>query len=62
MDGSGAEMKLQKRFNRKVGDKEYDKWVVTIPPEDVSRLGWKNGTDLEIDVRDGKLILKPKKV
>jgi antitoxin component of MazEF toxin-antitoxin module len=56
------EMKLQKRFNRKVGNKKYDKWVVTIPPEKVEHLGWRDGTDLEIDVKDDKLILKPKNV
>jgi AbrB family looped-hinge helix DNA binding protein len=54
-------MKLQKRFNRKVGDKEYAKWMVTIPPEEVERLGWKEGTDLEVGIKDGKLVLKPKK-
>ena len=53
-------MKLQKRFNRRVGDKEYDKWIVTIPPEDINRLGWKDGADLEVVVKDGKLVLKPK--
>jgi hypothetical protein len=56
-------MKLQKRFNRKVGNKEYDKWIVTIPPEDITRLGWKDGTDLDlkIDMKDGKLILQQKR-
>jgi hypothetical protein len=56
-------MKLQKRFNRKVGNKEYDKWIVNIPPEDVTRLGWKDGTDLDlkIDMKDGKLILQQKR-
>ncbi len=53
-------MKLQKRFNRKVGDKEYSKWVVTLSPEDVNKLGWKSGQELESKVRDDSLTLLPK--
>jgi AbrB family looped-hinge helix DNA binding protein len=53
-------MKLQKRFSRKVGNKEYSKWIVNLPPDDVESLGWKEGTELEIDIKDGKIILKPK--
>jgi hypothetical protein len=54
-------MKLQKRFNRKVGDTEYAKWMITIPPDEITRLGWKEGIDLEVDIKDGKLVLKPKR-
>jgi AbrB family looped-hinge helix DNA binding protein len=53
-------MKLQKRFNRKVGNKEYNKWVVNLPPEDVDTLGWKEGMELDVIQKDGKIILKPK--
>ncbi|AFU58180.1 hypothetical protein Ngar_c12400 [Candidatus Nitrososphaera gargensis Ga9.2] len=53
-------MKLQRRFNRKVGHREYSKWIVNLPPQDVERVGWEEGTDLEVIVKDGKLILKPK--
>lgn len=54
-------MKLQKRFNRKVGEKEYNKWVVVLPSEKVEQVGWNEGIELDADVRDGKLVLKPKK-
>lgn len=54
-------MKLQKRFNRKVGDKEYSKWVVTLPPEIVDSVGWKQGDELEVDMKDDKVVIKRKK-
>lgn len=54
-------MKLQKRFNRKVGAKEYSKWIVTLPPEEIDGLGWIEGMELEALSSEGKLVLKPKK-
>jgi hypothetical protein len=53
-------VKLQKRFNRRVGDKEYSKWVVVLPDNEVSRLGWKEGVDLEANTKNGTLELKSK--
>lgn len=54
-------MKLQKRMNRKVGDKEYLKWYVDIPSEIIKEAGWKEKADLEAMVKDGKIIIKTKK-
>lgn len=54
-------MKLQKQLSRKYNDEEYAKWVVVIPPEKVKESGWKEGLELDVDFKDGKLILKPKK-
>ena len=54
-------MKLQKRSNRKVGDKEYVKWYVDIPSDLIDEAGWKEKLDLEAVVKDGKIILKSKK-
>ncbi len=52
-------VKLQKRFNRRVGDKEYSKWVVVLPRDEVSRLRWKEGIDLEASrTKNGTLELK----
>jgi hypothetical protein len=51
-------VKLQKRFNRRVGDKEYSKWVVVLPSDDVNRLGWKEGVELEANTKNGTLELK----
>ncbi len=54
-------MKLQKRFNRKVGDKEYSKWVVVIPPEHIDKIGWKEGEDLEVAIKQNELVIKSTK-
>lgn len=53
-------MKLQKQLSRKVGNEEYAKWVVVIPPEQVRELGWSEGIELEADPKNNRLILKPK--
>lgn len=52
-------MKLQKQLSRKVKDIEYPKWVVTIPPEKIKEVGWKEGVELEASVKDRKIVLKP---
>jgi bifunctional DNA-binding transcriptional regulator/antitoxin component of YhaV-PrlF toxin-antitoxin module len=43
-----------------VGDKEYSKYVVVIPPESVDKLGWKEGQELEEHVQGKKLVLSSK--
>lgn len=52
-------MKLQKQLSRKVGEKEYPKYVVTIPPEKVKEVGWKEGEELVAKTEKNKIILKP---
>lgn len=54
-------MKVQKRLNRKVGDKEYAKYEVDIPPSVIEKVGWKEGTELDVDIKDKSIILRPKK-
>jgi hypothetical protein len=51
-------MKLQKQLSRKVDDKEYPKYVVTIPPKQIEELKWKEGAELIAEACDGTLILK----
>jgi len=53
-------MKLQKQTSRKVNDVKYAKWVVVIPPEKIKEMGWKEGTELDITVKDDKIVLKSK--
>lgn len=53
-------MKLQKRSNRKVGDKEYVKFYVDIRADVIKELDWKNGVDLEIQTKGNQAVLKPK--
>lgn len=51
-------MKLQKQLSKKVGDKEYAKWVVVIPPKYIEKLGWKGNEELEAEVKGNKLIIE----
>lgn len=54
-------MKLQKQLSRKVGNEEYAKWVIVIPPDKIKEVNWKEGQDLDIIVKkDGKLVLTKK--
>ena len=53
-------MKLQKRFNRKVGGKEYSKWVVVLPNDKIEQAGWKEGVELDLDAKKGAITLRPK--
>jgi len=53
-------MKLQKQVSRKVKDKEYGKYVVVIPPEEIEELGWAEGQELKPEVKGRRLIISPK--
>jgi len=51
-------MKLQKQLSRKVGNKEYPKWVVIVPPKHIEALEWNEGEYLESEVRNQELIVR----
>jgi len=51
-------LKLQKQLSRKVGAKEYPKWVITIPPKQVKELGWGEGEFLESEIGNQELIIR----
>ncbi len=51
-------MKLQKQLSRKVGDTEYAKWVLVVPPSLIENLGWKEGQELEAEIKDNKLVIE----
>ena len=53
-------MKLQKQLSRKVQGKEYAKWVLVIPPKKIKEAGLKEGEDLDIEIKDKFLVIKPK--
>jgi len=53
-------VKLQKQLSRKTKGKSYPKYVMTIPPKDIEELGWQKGMELEVRIRDNKLIIQPK--
>ena len=51
-------MKLQKQLSRKVGNKEYPKWVITIPPKQIRTLGWREGEFLESEINSQELVIR----
>ena len=51
-------MKLQKQLSRKVGNKEYPKWVITIPPKQIKALGWSEGEFLESEANNQELTIR----
>lgn len=53
-------MKLQKQLSRRIENKEYPKYVVTIPPKQIQEVNWDEGIELEAVVKNGKIILRPK--
>ena len=55
-------MRLQKHFVRTVKGKDYYKWVVVIPPENVAELGWKEAEELEPKIFHSGLILLPRRL
>lgn len=54
-------MKLQKHISRKIGNKEYLKYVIVIPKEDIDKLGWKDKQELQLTIKGPNAIIKPKK-
>jgi len=51
-------MRLQKQLSRKVGNKEYPKYVIIVPPKDIGALRWKEGEYLESQVNDQMLVIR----
>lgn len=53
-------MRLQKQLSRKVGSKVYPKYVAVIPPKIIEKAGIMEGQDLDVVVKDGKIIISKK--
>jgi len=51
-------MRLQKQLSRKVGNKEYPKWVIIVPPKQIETLGWKEGEYLASEANNEELIIQ----
>lgn len=54
-------MKLQEQLSRKVGNKRYAKFVITLPPKLISSLGWKKNQELEVKKEKTGVFIAPKK-
>lgn len=50
--------KLQKQLAYKYKNKQHFKHVIVIPEEALNELGWKGGQELDLAVRDGKLVVE----
>jgi len=50
-------MKLQKQLSRKVGDVKYAKWVLVVPPNIIEKLKWKEGQELEVEIKENRLFI-----
>ncbi len=50
-------MKLQKRLGRRYQGKEYHKWIVVIPHDEIISAGFKEGDDLKVLASNGKITL-----
>ena len=51
-------MRLQKQLSRKYEGKEYAKYVIVVKSKYIEKLGWKEGEELEAEVKDKKLIIE----
>ena len=54
----GLNLRLLKQISRQVGDNEYVKWLIIIPPSDVEKLDWKEGQELESQIKGRTLVIK----
>jgi len=52
-------LRLLRQVSRQVGDNEYLKWTIIVPPSQVEELGWNEGEELESHVRGKTLLVKP---
>lgn len=51
-------VRLQKQLSRKIGDKEYPKYVIVIPPKAVKEAGFKEGQELNIETKNNRIIIQ----
>lgn len=51
-------VKLQRSRALKVGEKEYYRWTITLPPDIVTALGWGRGDILDAEVKGDKVVIR----
>lgn len=51
-------MKLQSQISRKYKDQEYKKYWIVLSSKLIDKLGWKEGQELEADVKNEKLVIE----
>lgn len=50
-------MKLQKRLSHTYNYKKYSKWIIALSEDDVHYSGFKEGYEMEVDSKKGKILL-----
>ena len=53
-------MRLQKQLSRRIGNTEYAKWVIVIPPKIVEEAQLKEGEEFDIRLDKSKNIILKK--
>jgi hypothetical protein len=51
-------VKLQKQIAYRYKDKTHHKYVIIMPENIVSELGWKEGQELSLNVKDSNLLIE----
>ena len=51
-------MRLRDKLNRRVGDRVYRKWYLSISNADVKQLGWSRGQELRVRISGGKMVIE----
>ena len=51
-------MRLQSQISREYKGNKYEKFWIVLPSKIIKKLGRKSGTELEADVKCGKLIIE----
>ena len=52
-------MRARKVVNRVFRGTTYYRWIVSVSPKDIERLGWVDGQPLQSFVRGSSLVLEP---
>ena len=53
--------KLQRQLAYRYKEKKHYKHVIVVPDEAITELGWKGGQELELCVKDSRLVIEQKK-
>lgn len=51
-------MRLLSQISREYNDTKYEKFWVVIPSKLVKQLGWKKGQELEVVIKEDKLVIE----
>lgn len=53
-------MRLQKRLSRKYKNKDYYKYIMVIPSEEIEKSGFKEGDELKLNSKKGEIKINKK--